>query len=65
MPGSPLVLYSDTLPPVTGTASSAHASARPVTTCTSCHIESGCSGVPMLRQSVTASGLAPTVATLR
>src|SRR6478735_5904439 len=32
---------------------------------TSCHMESGCSGLPKLRQSVTASGRAPVVATLR
>src|ERR671921_942626 len=62
---SPVWLYRLTLPPVTGTPSCWHASARPVTACANCHMTPGSSGDPKLRQSVTASGTAPTVATLR
>lgn len=64
-PGSPVELYSETLPPVTGTPSTSQASARPPIASTSCHMGPGSSGEPKFRQSVTASGRAPEVATLR
>ena len=58
-------LYSDTLPPVTGTPSSRHPSTSPITASANCHITSGSSGEPKLRQSVMATGSAPVTATLR
>ena len=64
-PGSPVELYRETLPPVTGTSSASQASARPPIASTSCHIGPGSSGEPKFRQSVIASGTAPEVATLR
>src|SRR5699024_3774983 len=64
-PGSPVELYSETLPPVTGTSSASHASARPSIASTSCHMGPGSSGEPKFRQSVIASGVAPAAATLR
>ena len=62
---APWELYRETLPPVTGTPMARQASARPVTASTSCHMASGSSGEPKLRQSETARGRAPTVHTLR
>ena len=62
---APWELYRETLPPVTGTPMALQASARPVMISTSCHMASGSSGEPTLRQSVTARGRAPTVHTLR
>src|SRR5690625_7684854 len=58
-------LYSETLPPVTGMPSSAQPSASPVIASTSCHIGSGCSGLPQLRQTEIATGRAPAHAALR
>ena len=53
------------MPPVTGTPSAWQPSASPVTACANCHMTPGSSGEPKFRQSVTASGTAPAVATLR
>ena len=58
-------LYRDTLPPVTGISSSMHPSASAVMAVTSCHMASVSSGLPKFRQSVMATGCAPTTATLR
>ena len=58
-------LYRLTLPPVTGIPSWAQPSAMPWMACSSCHITPGSSGEPKFRQSVTASGTAPVVTTLR
>ncbi len=65
MAASPVWLYSETLPPVTGVPSSRHPSARPRTASANCHITAGSSGEPKFRQSETASGRAPVAATLR
>jgi hypothetical protein len=64
-PGSPVPLYSETLPPVTGTDRVRQPSASPSIACTSCHMDAGSSGLPKFRQSVTASGRAPVAATFR
>src|SRR5204862_8032743 len=58
-------LYSDTLPPVTGSPSARHASPRPRTASLSCQNASGFVGSPLLRQLVTPSGRAPVIATFR
>ena len=58
----PEVLYSETLPPTTGTDSARHASAMPSMASLSCHMTSGCSGLPKLRQFTRPSGSAPTQA---
>ena len=57
-------LYSDTLPPTTGTPSASHASASPSTASTSCQATCGFSGLPKFRQLVSPSGSAPTQARL-
>src|SRR5699024_3798969 len=61
----PVWLYRDTLPPVTGMPMSWQAPASDSTAWANCHMISGSSGEPKLRQSVTARGMAPAVATLR
>ena len=61
----PVWLYSETLPPVTGMPSTMQASDRPRMASASCHMTSGSSGEPKFRQSLTAIGTAPEVATLR
>jgi hypothetical protein len=58
-------LYKLTFPPVTGVSNARHASEIPRTDCANCHITSGRSGLPKLRQFVIASGVAPVHATLR
>ena len=58
-------LYSETLPPVTGSPSAMQASDRPRTASLSCQNASGRVGSPKLRQLVTPSGRAPVIATLR
>ena len=58
-------LYSDTLPPVTGIPNSTQPSASAVMAVTSCHMASVSSGLPKFRQSVMATGSAPTTQTLR
>src|SRR5439155_19670021 len=60
-----VALYSDTLPETTGTPSASHAALMPATLRSSCHAPVGRSGLPRLRQSVIASGVAPTHTTLR
>ena len=65
MASSPVWLYSETLPPVTGTPISRQPSARPRTASANCHMTSGSSGEPKFRQSETATGRAPEVETLR
>ena len=57
-------LYSETLPPTTGTESASHASLSPSTASRSCHATWGFSGFPKLRQLVSPSGRAPTQARL-
>ena len=59
-----LSLYRLTFPPTTGSARARDASAIPSMASDSCHITSGCSGLPKLRQLTNATGLAPTHATL-
>src|SRR5699024_4245588 len=61
----PVWLYIDTLPPVTGMPKSTQADDRPSTVWANCHMISGAAGEPKFRQSVTARGRAPEVATLR
>ena len=58
-------LYSETLPPVTGSPRAMHASDRPRTASASCQNASGRVGSPKLRQFVTPSGRAPVIDTLR
>src|SRR5207249_10372868 len=60
-----VALYSETLPDTTGTPSARHAAEMPAIVRSSCHAPSGRSGLPRLRQSVIASGVAPTQTTLR
>ena len=62
---SPVWLYRLTLPPVTGMPRARQPSARPRVASANCHITSGSSGEPKFRQSLTARGRAPDVATLR
>src|SRR5665647_634570 len=62
---SPVWLYSDTLPPVTGMPSVLQPSAMPRTASANCHMTPGSSGEPKFRQSEMAKGTAPAVATLR
>src|SRR6267143_4657077 len=54
-----------TLPPVMGVPRAVQAWARPSMVSLNCHITSGFSGLPKLRQFVAAMGLAPLAATLR
>src|SRR5215467_12164237 len=65
MPSPRVSLYRLTLPPVIGVSSASQAADRPSTTCENCHIISGFSGLPKLRQLVAASGVAPVQETLR
>src|SRR5213594_2045534 len=60
-----LSLYNETFPPVTGVPNARHASAIPSTASRNCQKFSGLYGLPKLRQSVIASGLAPEQARLR
>src|SRR5437667_11060022 len=60
-----LSLYKDTFPPVTGVPIARQASAIPSTASRSCQKFSGLYGLPKLRQSVMASGLAPEHVRLR
>ena len=53
------------MPLTTGVSSARHASAMPSIASCSCQNTSGFSGLPKLRQLVTASGVAPTATTLR
>ena len=53
------------MPPVTGMPSWTQASLSPRQASANCHITPGSSGDPKFRQSLTASGRAPPVATLR
>src|SRR5690625_2394284 len=62
---SPGWLYSDTLPPVTGTPNSMQASAIPRVDSANCHITAGSSGEPKFSPSEMPIGVAPEVATLR
>src|SRR5215468_8277027 len=48
-----------------GVPSAVHASPKPSIVCENCHITSGFSGLPKLRQFVAAIGRAPDAATLR
>src|SRR4029077_1903365 len=59
-----VALYSDTLPETTGTPSASHAAVIPSIVRVSCHAPFGRSGLPMLRQSVMASGVARMQTTL-
>src|SRR6185436_3637937 len=60
----PPSLYSETLPPTTGTPSARQASPRPAIARVSCQAMCGFSGLPKLRQLVSPSGSAPTQARL-
>ena len=53
------------MPPTTGRPRARQASAMPSIASDSCHMTSGCSGLPKLRQLTRASGRAPAQATLR
>jgi hypothetical protein len=57
-------LYSETFPPTTGTDSPRHMSASPSTAAVNPPYTSGFSGLPPLRQSTAASGVAPFAARL-
>ena len=52
------------MPPTTGMPSARHASPMPSIASDSCHITSGCSGLPKFRQLTSANGRAPTHARL-
>src|SRR5947208_1874571 len=54
-----LLLYNETLPPVTGVPNARQASAIPSTASRNCQKFSGLYGLPKFRLSVTASGFAP------
>ena len=58
-------LYSETLPETTGMPRALAAAAMPSIACSSSHPIAGFSGLPKLRQSVSASGSPPAHATLR
>src|SRR4029077_19647034 len=60
-----VALYSDTLPEPTGTPSASHAAVIPSIVRVSCHAPFGRSGLPMLRQAVMATAVAPMHTTLR
>src|SRR6476659_9049682 len=65
MPSPSVSLYKLTLPPVIGVSSAVQASLSPSTTCESCHMIGGFSGLPKFRQFVAATGVAPVQETFR
>src|SRR5580765_181154 len=65
MPSPSVSLYRLTLPPVIGVSNAVQASVSPSTTCESCHMIGGLSGLPKFRQFVAATGVAPVQETLR